>query len=99
RGVPRLRERGDRCAEERAAGAVRDPEGDDPDRESDRGYVDLEAQDRGEWVPEVPPHARRPEDLRAERLPAGRAGRSARPQPPDASAAVHDQVRRWLGEG
>ena len=51
-------------------------------------------------VRELPAHDAGAEDLRAERLPAGRAERVRKGlQLPDAAAAVHDQVRRRLGEG
>ena len=56
--LPRVRERGDLRAEEGPAGPVRDPEGDDPDREPDRRHLDVEAQGRGERVREVPAHRR-----------------------------------------
>ena len=45
RRAPRLRERGDLRAEARPAHRLRDPEGDDPDREPDRGRQDEQEQD------------------------------------------------------
>ena len=52
-----------------------------------------------ERVRPLPPHDRGAEDLRAERLPAGRAGSREGLLVPGSPAAVLDQVARRLGEG
>ena len=78
---------------------VRDPEGDDSDREPDRGHDALAEQGDRAGVREVPAHDRGAADLREERLPADRAGGRPRALVPDPSAPVHDQVARRLDEG
>ena len=95
----RVRKRGDLREVEGAGPAVRDPEGDDQDREPDRGHDELLEQDEGEGVPPLSQDRARAAHLRPERLPTrGQAGPSW-VHVPGAAEPVLDQVPRGLGEG
>src|SRR5439155_974265 len=88
-------ERGDLRAAAQPARAVRDPEGDEPDRKPDRRHDDVAPQAAGPRVRQLPAHEAGAAHLRAERLPAGRPGRHAGPELPEQAAAVHD---RFVGQ-
>src|SRR4029453_5644670 len=77
--------------------AVRDPEGDDPDREPDRDPQDVEEQGRRGCVPQLPAHAESAEDLRRQRLPAGAHFDAQELQVPGTPLALYDQESRRLG--
>ena len=96
----RLRERREARPVAGQARLLPDPEGDAPDRDAARGRQ-REQQGRGAAVRQLALHARRADDLGAERLPVRRPERREElPRAvPAAAAALHDQVRRRLGQG
>ena len=69
-----LRERGDHGPEEGPAGRLRHPGQDDPDREPDRGRLEVQAPRAGQGVPGLRALARGPAEVRRLGLPAGRRG-------------------------
>ena len=94
-----LRERGDPRAAGQPARLLPDPEGDAPDREPGRRHEDGDP--RREGLPHVPatPAAQTP--VRPDRATARSTRRVSRRSStyPAAAAALHDQLRRRLGQG
>src|SRR5207302_9841986 len=70
---------------------------DDPDREPGRG--DDEGLRAGAPLRRLPAHREGPDDLRAERLPAGAAKRGEEVQLPRPAVALHDPEARRLEQG